>query len=161
MSIKIVLRDLEPLLRAKVLKYTTEPLLPPGENYGSTIFRVNLVIQKSGQEETLNLVAKMLPSSEYQRTIFDSPFTFKKEIFFYRELIPAYQKLERDFGFKEHEIIDVLPKFYGARLSLNEAEVDKVDDDAVILMDNLLAKGFHLGNRREGNLRSIQKVTKI
>ncbi|XP_001600931.2 uncharacterized protein LOC100116429 [Nasonia vitripennis] len=155
---EIVLRDLESLLRKKLsdelklVSFTSESLLPSGENYGSSIFKVRATVKISvrdeAKEEVLELVAKMLPPTDFQRMIFDSPYTFRKEAFLYEELIPSYQRLEREFGIKSDEVFDIVPPFYGARYSLKSEE--DFDEDAVILMQNLKVLGYYTGERREG-----------
>lgn len=160
---EIVLRELEPVLRSNLgdhvdlREFSYEPLLPPGENFGSTIFAVRALIARAEDrhEEELDLVAKMMPDSDYQRTIFDSAFTFKKEIFFYRDLAPAYRRLEEERGIGPDEgLFDMAPRYYGSRTSL-EADGELVDDDAVLLMDNLKVKGYYMAERREGEAKRM------
>jgi len=91
----IELHELQPILsrtfgdRLIVIRYTTKNLLEPGENYGSTILSVHAVIKRNdeAEEEDLHLVAKMLPPTEFQRQMFDSSYTFKKEIFMYENIM--------------------------------------------------------------------------
>lgn len=152
---EIKLRDLDSLLLKKgliVLNYSTESLLPKGENYGSTILKVNAVVKKSAtdiEEKELHLVAKMLPPTDFQRNLFNSSYTVKKEIFLYEELIPTYQNLEREFGFEDSEIFDVVPEFFGARCSLDSKSTE-VDENAVILMQNLKVLGYYCMDKRKG-----------
>lgn len=163
----VKLRELESLLREKgndliVVDYSTESLLPPGENYGSTILKVDVVVKKSphDEEEKLHLVAKMLPATEFQRDIFDTPYTVKKEIFLYEELLPTYRSLEREFGFKDDELFDVAPRLYGARCTL-KPDSSEVDDDAVILMQNLKVLGYYCMDKKKGSyLISNHFITK-
>lgn len=151
---EIELRELESLLRQKfgnelkVVDSSVEPLLPPGENYGSTMLKVQAVVQrqKDAEVESLDLVAKMLPPTDLQRLIFESSVSFRKEAFLYEELVPSYQRLEGEFGVED--AFDIAPKFYGARYSLKSDE--DFDADAVILMENLKVLGYYTGNRREG-----------
>jgi len=155
---KIELRDLQPILSRTfgdqliVVRYTTKNLLQPGENYGSTILSVHAVIKRDdeAEEEDLHLVAKMPPPTEFQRQIFCSPYTFRKEIFMYENIVPHYRKLEREFGLKEDELFDILPKYYQSRLSLSP-DVD-FDDNAVILMENLKMRGYYTAKRVTGNV---------
>lgn len=157
----IELHELQPILsrtfgdRLIVVRYTTKNLLQPGENYGSTILSVNTVIKRNdeAEEEDLYLIAKMPPPTEFQRQIFDSPYTFRKEIFMYENVVPFYQELEREMGLKEDEVFDILPKYYQSRLSLNP-DVD-FDDDAVILMENLRTRGYYNGDRVKGNVKYL------
>lgn len=153
---EIKLRELESLLRAggnnlTVVKYNTEPLLQLGENYGSTILKVDALVKKSNSndEEELHLVAKMLPATDFQRNYFNSQYTFKKEIFLYEELIPIYRKIQQEFGFKDNEIFDVGPRLFGARCSLDPSTKD-VDEDAVILMQNLKSLGYYCMDKQKG-----------
>ena len=150
---EIVLRDPESLLRKelgddlRVESFETESFVQAGDNYGSTILKLRAVVKRYGRdkEEILELVAKMLPPTDFQRKIFESGFTFKKETFIYEELVPLYRKLYKK-GF------DVTPGFYGARLSLRP-DADEVDEDAVILMENLKVKGYYMVDRHKGTLR--------
>lgn len=151
-----MLRDIEPVLHEKIDKdlvvesFTNKMLLPPGENYGSTIMKVdvNLKNKKTGKEEELHLIAKMPPPTEFQRKVFNSPRTFTKEIFMYETIMPTYNKLELECGFRKSEVFDVLAKFYGSRLSMQPD--GEFDDNAVILMENLKVKGFYNGDRTKG-----------
>ncbi|XP_029166694.1 uncharacterized protein LOC114937416 [Nylanderia fulva] len=153
---KIELRELRPLLTGAfgdqliVVRYTARNLLQPGENYGSTIFDVHAVIKRNENagEEDLYLVAKMPPPTPFQRKIFDSPYSFRKEIFMYESILPHYNQLERDAGLKEDELFHVLPKYYQSRFSLNP-DID-FDDDAVILLENLKVRGYYICDRVKG-----------
>lgn len=165
-QLKIIeLRELQPLLsrtfgdRLIVVRYTTENFLQPGENYGSTILSVHTVIKRNNEaeEEDLHLIAKMSPPTEFQRQIFDSPYTFKKEIFMYENIVPYYQELEREMGLKKDEVFDILPKFYQSRLSLSP-DVD-FDDDAVILMENLKLRGYYTNDRAKGSIEYLVYLT--
>lgn len=149
--------DLQSLLRKKmgedlvVERHTAIDLLPPGENYGSLILKVDAVIKrdaKSNDDEELHLIAKIPPATQQQRDFFDSPFTFKKESFMYDTIIPRYKKFERDCGIDEADVFDVGPEFYGSRLSLGDGE--DFDDNAVILMENLKVRGYYTGDRYVG-----------
>ncbi|XP_046748110.1 uncharacterized protein LOC124412352 [Diprion similis] len=157
-KIDVVLRDLDALLRKKfgdhliVDSFTTSSLVPPGENYGSSMLKVEVIVRRDGpssEQEKLSLVAKMVPPTELQRKMFDSPFTFRKEMNMFKVIGPAYKALERECGIPESEVFDILPNFYGARLSLNEAE-DTFDHDAVILMENLKVKNYACLDRMIG-----------
>lgn len=157
----IELHELQPILsrtfgnRLIVVRYTTKNLLQLGENYGSTILSVHAVIKRNdeAEEEDLHLVAKMPPPSEFQREMFDSPCSFRKEIFMYEKIIPHYQELEKESGLKEDEIFDILPKYYQSRLSLNP-DVD-FDDNAVILMENLRKRGYYNSDRTIGSINIL------
>lgn len=154
---EIAFRDLRSLLTKKlgddliIVKSKAKPLLSPGENYGSTMFQVDAIIRKSADapEEDLHLVAKMLPATDVQRAMFESPVTFKKEVFLYEDLIPSYKRFQTESGIPGMEAFDIVPKFFGSRLSL-KPEVNEVDDDAAILMENLKVKGFYMADRRIG-----------
>ena len=155
-NIDIVFRKPETVLKNaygddfEIIKFDTKNLVGTGENYGSTIMKVDVVIKHKNKEEKLNLVAKLFPPTEFQRQIFDSTFTFKKEIFFYNELTTAYKELLNKFKL-DHIDYDVIPKFFGSRLSLNPNS-EQVDEDAVILMDNLKTRGYYMVSRFDGSV---------
>lgn len=144
----IKLRELEPLLRktfsqsVSVKKFETESFLKPGENFGSTIFRVEAMITTDQEKEkqNLDLIAKMLPLSEERRRFFDSDLTFKKEIFLYESLMPFYKKL---MGPE----FNLTPEYFGGRLSL-ELDAGAADNDAVILMENVKPKGYYMAHKK-------------
>ncbi|KAL7300606.1 hypothetical protein TKK_0006597 [Trichogramma kaykai] len=117
---EIVLRDLESLLQkrlgpeTRLLNYDTSPFTKEGDNYGSTMLKAQATIEKSADDKgptELNLVAKMMPPTDIQRKIFQSLFTFKKEIFVYDELLPKYEEVLA-------ERLDIVPAVFGSRLSL-------------------------------------------
>ena len=147
---EIVLRDLERVLQQNLGKglevkcFDTEDFTKAGDNYGSTLLKVRAIIKRNcdAHEEELNLVAKMLPPTKIQREIFESSFTFKKEIFIYEHLLPAYEKI---YG----KTFNVLPKFYGSRMSI-KYDNEEVDEDVVILLENLKLKGYYMGDRHKG-----------
>ncbi|CAB0037155.1 unnamed protein product [Trichogramma brassicae] len=157
------LRDLQGLLRHRfrndelvVNNYTYESLLPIGENYGSTMLKVHVVYREhedaDAPQKELELVAKMMPPTDFQRSVFDSPYTFRKEAFLYQGLVPAYRQLEREFGVPEAELFDIVPGFYGVRYTLANVEADDggFDEDAVILMENLKVAGYYTCDRKTG-----------
>ncbi|XP_043280359.1 uncharacterized protein [Venturia canescens] len=146
-----VIPKLDSLLNKKLgkdlelIEYTATSLLPPGENYGSLILKVDAKIRMGEKREEIrevNLIAKIPPLTQRQRDFFDSPYTFDKERFMYEEILPTYRKFEEDCGISD--LFDIGPDFYGSRLSLVG---DVFDDDAVILMENLKTRGYYTGDR--------------
>lgn len=66
----------------------------------------------------------------------------------YETIMPAYNKLELECGLRKNEVFELLPKFYGARLSLQPD--GEFDEDAVLLMENLKIKGYYSADRATG-----------
>ena len=155
---KLVLRNLESLLRKTisedliVVDYVTTNLLPKGENYCSTMLKVDATVKKSKTSsiEKLSLVAKMVPDTEFLKTHFNASASFSKEIYVFEKLLPIYRQLEKEVGVKDEDLIDLLPKFYGGRLTLDEKRVDKADEDAVLLMENIKTRGYYNLDRKKG-----------
>ena len=155
---EVVLRDLQGLLRksiggeVEVLEYETRNLLPKGENYGSTMLKVDAVIKrtKSSPKEDLALVAKMIPSTEFHRERLNITASFAKEIYVFDKILPTYREIERDAGVQETQLVDLLPKFYGGRLTMNGDE-DRADEDAVMVMENIKVTGYYTNDRKEGD----------
>ncbi|XP_058795107.1 uncharacterized protein LOC131666458 [Phymastichus coffea] len=147
---EIQLRDLQQVLRRRfgdgvdLLDFSSEALVKPGDNYGSTMLKVTASATFNDRDgvEKLHLVAKMLPTSHFQRIVYQCNFTVKKEIFAFEEMLPVYRSLYV-------EEFDVVPKFFGARLSA-EPDTYEVDDDAVILLENLKEAKYVMENRFKG-----------
>lgn len=158
----VVLRDLESLLKKNlgeqtiVLEQKTRSFLQKGEHFGSTILKVSAKIRKdeNAQTEDLELIAKMIPTTEFQRTMVSPTVTFKKELFAYEQLFPTYKEVQKEAGLEDVELLDILPKHYGCRLSLN-SESQEADDDVIILMENLRKCGFRTMDRKNGDLKLI------
>ena len=151
---KVILRDLESLLRKShlgrevtVIDYKTDNLLPSGENFASSILKVEANIRnfKNGTDETLHLVAKMISNNKYLK----SNILFIKEIFVFEELIPMYRKVQLELGFKKKELINFLPKYYGGRLSLKN-EDGEFDEDVAYLMENLKLRKYCNMDKKNG-----------
>lgn len=134
----------------EILEQQTSLLTAPGEHYGSVMLALEVKIKNSkGNEETLNLVAKLIPANEMLRLAFDIYVTFKKEVFAYIESIPALIELQREFHVPEEKIIDIFPKCYGARVSLDENS-NEVDEDGVLIFENLKLQGYKTEDRLVG-----------
>lgn len=122
----------------KIIDRKITPLTAPGENFGSTIVKLDLVVENENKtREDLNIVAKLIPKLEFFREVFNVAVTFKLETAFYDIIVPTLQNFQREQGMTE--IIDFFPKFYGARINLDGS--DKVDDNAIILLENLKVQG--------------------
>lgn len=151
---KINFKDLQSLLQkglnndVQVLNVNATKFLPVGENYCSTMVKIDAIICRSNSttKEKLYLVAKTIDKSE--EPILDWKIAFKKEVFMYSEVIPAYRELEKKMGIQECELFDILPKYYSHRYSLKYDDV--LDEDSVLLMENLKVQGFYTGNRYTG-----------
>lgn len=123
----------------KIVDETTTRLTPPGENFGSTILKVDLILEnENGEKESVSIVAKLIPEDELFQQIFNIHVAFNMETAFYEEIVPTMQEFQRQRGVKE--VIDFVPKFYGSRKNINGTD-DKIDANAVILLENLKMSG--------------------
>lgn len=137
----------------EVISLRTTRLLPPGENHCSLLVKIDVTIQNGTnlQEEELNLVAKMMSKDEI--CFVNWPDVFKKEVFMYAELMPAYRDLEREVGIDEKDLFDILPKYVGYRNSLC-IDNSLVDENSLLLMENVKTKGYDTGNRQVGKFHA-------
>ncbi|XP_074031753.1 uncharacterized protein [Leptinotarsa decemlineata] len=127
--------------KKKILDTKISRLTAPGENYGSEMLRVDLVLKdgETDKEEDLSVVAKLIPISDFFRTMFHVQVTFKNEKEFYNTVVPTLQAFQRKQG--ATKVIECFPKFYGARSNL-ENNNGLVDDNAVLILENLKSKGY-------------------
>ncbi|KAJ8917141.1 hypothetical protein NQ315_012633 [Exocentrus adspersus] len=136
----------------QVLDEETTLLTAPGEHYGSIMLALKVKIKNpelDGGEEVLHLAAKLIPANEMLRKAFDIYVTFKKEVYAYTRSIPALVQLQLEYNVPRERIIDIFPKCYGARLSLDD-NFSEVDEDAVILFENLKVQGYKTEDRLVG-----------
>lgn len=125
----------------KIASYNTSRLTAPGENYGSLMLKVDLILldkQGGGNEENFSVVAKLIPETEFFQEIFNIQVTCKNEIAFYDTVVPTLQNFQREQGVKE--VADIFPKLFGARLNLKKNS-DIVDQDSVLVLENLITNG--------------------
>lgn len=111
---------------------------PPAKGVGSVMLKVKVTVQDGDNEEELNLVAKKIPDSELQRKIFNIQESFKKEVAFYREIVPILREFQEEENITD--VLDSFAEFYGARFNLDENS-ELVDEDGVMLLDDLSVKG--------------------
>lgn len=133
----------------EILQEKTALLTAPGEHYGSIMLALDVTIKRYDrkEEEVLNLVAKLLPANQMLRIAFNVSVTFKKEVIAYLESIPTLIAFQKEYNVPEQRILDIFPKCYGARVSVDKNEVD---DDAVLIFENLKVQGFATDDRMRG-----------
>ncbi|XP_018569781.1 uncharacterized protein LOC108909837 [Anoplophora glabripennis] len=135
-------------------------LTAPGENYGSTMLKLDVTLkdENDGTEEELHAVAKMIPEQEFVRKIFNIQVTFKNEVAMYNVIAPTLRDFQRQNGV--NEVIDCFPELYGARLNLGEQN-GNVDENAVLILENLNFKGYRCVDRHVGfDLDTTQLILK-
>ncbi|XP_014203806.1 uncharacterized protein LOC106636074 [Copidosoma floridanum] len=156
----VPLRDLEALLQQTMEGPVTvevtdwKHLTDPGENFGSLILAVNAnVVARNGKQEKHHLVCKMPPKSEYLLDLFNSPMAFKKELYFYTKIAPAFLQLQLSSGgFSKNELVnELVPRFYGGRMSLDGGtDAGRFDSQAAIVLENLNYAGYATQDRIAG-----------
>lgn len=141
-----MLRNLTNLLNANfapkkvVEEPTVSKLLSEGENFGSVMFKLEFMVEdECGDKKQLTAVAKTLPNSEIFRKIFSIQTTYTNEMAFYDIIIPTLQQFQIELGIED--VINCFPKCYATRKNLDNGS-EKITDDAVIILENLLANGF-------------------
>ncbi|XP_066256373.1 uncharacterized protein [Euwallacea similis] len=151
MANKDKIEKLEDLIKNSIggvlLEQHTQSLLPPGENYGSVMYKVDFKVKKGRRLENHHAVAKCTPINQMTQEIFNIKETFKAEIAWYTTVIPALKKFAKDQGLERD--LDFFQEFYGARISL-DPKSDTVDLDGVILTENLKYRGFYNIDRHLG-----------
>ncbi|XP_063233297.1 uncharacterized protein LOC134537031 [Bacillus rossius redtenbacheri] len=138
---RLTRETLEDLLRrggredAAVAELTVSPLTAAGENFGSVMAAVEARLRGG---DPVRAVAKLLPMAPFLRDSFDCEVTVRKEVAFYRRLAPELRRLRPD--------LDLFPACLGARTG----DGDLVDESAVILLEDLKARGFQTRQRLRG-----------
>ncbi|CAG9833644.1 unnamed protein product [Diabrotica balteata] len=111
-------------------------LTAPGENYLSEIIKIDVILKDkvSDKNEDLSLLAKLSTTDEF---IGSTCNITKNEVIFYRDIIPAIKSFHKKHGLPYPSFY---PDFAGGRINLTGVE-DKADDDAVLILENLVTKG--------------------
>lgn len=150
-EIKDIFELLKPIIdeNSTYISHKTKLLNAPGENYGSLMLSLDVLLKENGEDKTINTVVKLCPPNEWLRRMFATDITFQKEVKFYLELVPALYQFQLEYKKPEHEIMDIFPKCLGARLNLNKS-LDVVDENAVLILENLKTKGYKTGDRMVG-----------
>ncbi|XP_076294257.1 uncharacterized protein LOC143215745 [Lasioglossum baleicum] len=142
----LLVHSLGPNFEIKNLEW--KPLTAPGENFGSIMLAINVTVIHSNKTETMNLVAKLPPTSEYLLELFNSPITFKKELEFYSTMTREFENLQLECGIEEKDLSVLAPKYFGGRLGLRNP--DKFDEQAIIILENLKYNGYGTEDRIYG-----------
>ncbi|KAJ8675787.1 hypothetical protein QAD02_011573 [Eretmocerus hayati] len=151
----IVVEDLGVLLKQTldeqsiVKDYQTKTFLTLGDNFAGSIFKIIVTILKTEDysSENLYLIGKKIDPSI---TFFDWDILFKKEVFMYTDIIPLYESIENMIlSNSTSTIAQCIPKMYGSRISL-DPKAEKVDADAIILLEDLKVQGCYLLDKKIG-----------
>ncbi|KAJ3658386.1 hypothetical protein Zmor_010126 [Zophobas morio] len=137
--------NLEDLLQLdeKIVSTQIKCLTAPGENYGSLMLSVDITTETTD----LQIVAKTLPPNPKMQEMFNCPVTFRNEIAFYKSIIPTLRSFQKEHGVKK--VMNFAAKYYGSRPNLHHKD-EKIDKDAVLLLENLKVSGFVNLERTEG-----------
>lgn len=123
-----------------IIKKDIKNLTAPGDNYCSLMLKIDVTLKnlKNDEEEMLYMVAKC--RNKGRKSFMDSfsPWQFKKEIEFFAKIIPAFEEFQQEQG-AEGEY-DIFPKVIALRRNLHGND-EEIDEDAVILMENLILQG--------------------
>ncbi|CAG9859902.1 unnamed protein product [Phyllotreta striolata] len=135
---------------ATIKDVKTSQLSKPGENYGSIIYGLEITVENNENktEETLHTIAKVLPHDELMRELFRVQTTYTNEMGFYKIIVPTVSEFQKELtGLTSY--LDCFPKCFAARKNLLENN-DRIDDDAVLLLENLKHRGFDNIDKRKG-----------
>lgn len=126
-----------------ILQTIVSNLNAPGENYCSVMLKIDVTLQnlENGNKEILHTVAKCRNRNLNQFFHQVETLQFRKEIDFYREVLPALQGFQReqDIG----EVWNIFPKVFAARRNLDGVG-EEIDEHAVILLENLKLQGEYM-----------------
>lgn len=142
---------IEPHLNGATLdSYESQYLTKPGDNYGSLMLAIHAKVkQDSGVIEDLPLIAKLPPlTNDLYWQIFQPERTCITENAVYKLLAPELIKIQLEAGVIPTKLFNGFPGYYGSRISLN-TDATKVDRDAVLVQENVTARGYRPGNRHK------------
>ncbi|CAG9833646.1 unnamed protein product [Diabrotica balteata] len=120
-------------------------LTAPGENYLSEIIKIDVVLQDkdTNNHEDLSLVAKLCVENEFFGPTYNLT---KNEVIFYTDIVPPIKNFHKKHGLPPPSFY---PDYAGGRLNL-AGETDKPDMDAILILENLVPKGYKNLDRHIG-----------
>ncbi|XP_072393447.1 uncharacterized protein [Diabrotica undecimpunctata] len=128
-----------------VVQSKASDLTAPGENYLSDMIKIDVVLKDkiSNKTEDLHLVAKLVTDNQVMGPT--SNLT-KAEVYFYKVVIPAIKSFHKKYSLPYPSFY---PDFIGGRINLT-GEADKADEDAILILENLVTKGYKNLDRHVG-----------
>lgn len=135
---------------SNIKSYSVESLSKPMENYGSCMKAVTANIETSdGKKENKAMVAKMPPSSDFYLQMFCPERSFRSENVMYSIYIAALEDIDGRFQIPtDRSFLTIFPKCYGGRVNCKN-EVGPVDQDALLVLENLIVSGYKPRSRGE------------
>ncbi|XP_037711093.1 uncharacterized protein LOC119548080 [Drosophila subpulchrella] len=132
---------------ARLTKYRTSKVTQPGENYGSVLLAIHAQLQRlDGELFEEQLVAKIPPTDPKYWQFFQPERTCLTENAVYKVLAPALTILQDEVGIPPDKQFKGFSRYYGSRVSLN-SNSSKVDQNAVLVLENLRSSGYVSGQR--------------
>lgn len=93
----------------KIVEIDISQLLEEGENYGGELLKIKITVSKNGNTVILHAIGKRIHPVESVQKYYNVQVTFKNEIAFYKEVIPALQGFQRQQNV--NDVIDCFPKY--------------------------------------------------
>lgn len=124
-------------------------LTESGSNHGDNIHGVMVAIKLIGvrehvdhnaNNELLHLMCKMAPVRKECRDSFQSALLFKREIYLYTRVLPAFVEFQREKELSDGDSFLAFPKIYATH-------VDDVNENYAIIMEDLRSRNFILWPR--------------
>ncbi|CAH1124712.1 unnamed protein product [Ceutorhynchus assimilis] len=157
---EFTIKDIQKVLKCtngKITNINISRLTAPGENYLSLVFKVDFEVSiDNGLSKTISTVAKRIPKPANQDGLRITSLAMKNEIRWYLEMVPLFKQIANEFGI----MCDYFPICLGSRFSLDPLKTFP-DEEAILLLENLIVKGFKNEDRYVGfNLTSSKAFLK-
>lgn len=109
-----------------------------GDGFVGLVFKVT--IHENESEKKLNVILKSPPDNLARRNDFGAIGLFKREIYMYNEVLPAFVAFQEEKGIKKSQGFFEFPLCY-------YAEYNEEKDDAVIIMEDLRESGYKMWDK--------------
>ncbi|XP_065366619.1 uncharacterized protein LOC135959585 [Calliphora vicina] len=122
----------------KILKFTTIPATPPGENYTSIMLRIKMDIElDDGFTEQKSYIMKTMLDNDKGGTFINTLNLFPKEKLMYETILPQLESLYEEYGSK----VKFAPKCHW---------IEDKSGRITLVQEDLLTKKFRNINRLKG-----------
>ncbi|XP_071445927.1 uncharacterized protein [Hetaerina americana] len=149
---KQIVETYPPWKNSRLLGCDIEHIIGKKDNFASTTYSITLRLQseKDGCEEceVHSLFTKFIVDEQVVRETLQSEKQFHNEILWYSKVIPEFDLLIAEAGITEWNS-DIFAKCYYANYDVN---------DAVVALEDLRPKNFHLGDRYCLDVKHVEKA---
>lgn len=127
-----------------------------GDGFASIILRLSIIGSKhDGTNAKLAIIVKLLPTDQNIIDKFYVEDRFKREVFFYNQILPEFEKIQKENGiFGRIDGFYAYPKCY-------YANYDEVQKRGVLILEDLIDSGYRMHGTSDYLVRDFDQLDEL